>query len=175
MTDRTKPVCTVRYTLHGGPGGVTLRDVADFAARLEQLERLGAGHLLHSHMRTVPNSDAVYVEATMPTTAPPRPVPASYELMAENDALRYRLDCIKRHYDDWHADRVVLGDLCDRVEKELKGHAPATAGVSQAQGTMVALYLDHWRSGAVSAVSALENIEGFLGLRPLPPDDEDAD
>ena len=169
------PTIRVRYQLDVGHGVPTLQELVRFARTLEDL---GEGRLLNSTMQGA-LGDGVYVTGTIREAEPAKQEatpPCSPELLAENEALRDRLDRIRKHYDDWNANRLAQADLRERVEKELIGHAPAAAGISQNQGALVALYLKQWHAGALSAVKALENIEGLLGLRPLPPEeDEDED
>lgn len=165
------PIIRVRYQLDVGHGVPTLQELVRFARTLEDL---GEGRFLNSAMQGA-LGDGVYVTGTIREAEPAKQEaipPRSSELLAENEALRDRLDRIRKQY----ANRLAQADLRERVEKELIGHAPAAAGISQNQGALVALYLKQWHAGALSAVKALENIEGLLGLRPLPPEeDEDED
>ncbi|HEV2346406.1 MAG TPA: hypothetical protein VGS97_20070 [Actinocrinis sp.] len=62
---RTQPTHTVRYSLNAPAGGLTPRHVADFVAKLEEI---GVGHLADNTLRTVPNSDSMYVDGPLPAS-----------------------------------------------------------------------------------------------------------
>lgn len=69
MTDRTQPKNLVRYTLEPGMASVTLRQVVDFARRLEEI---GAGSFLDHALQGQP-SQGLYVYGPLPDPIPQEP------------------------------------------------------------------------------------------------------
>lgn len=170
MNDR-RTITTVSYQVKPDrAGSLTLQDVSEFACTLE---RLGEGRLLTSQLMGNLR-EGVYVTSVV-RVPDEKPVPASDELLAENEALHYRLDRIRQHHDDCRHAKIGLQVMRDLIEQELQAHPPAVAGITWSQRQMVALYLEQWRGGEVGAVTALQNISGLLGLNPLAADDGDED
>lgn len=120
MSDRTAPLHVVRYTMSPQAGVLTLRNLTEFADRLRAL---GVESMLDRALTYRADNRSFYVEGTLPESLPDasEEPPAEADYRRENELLNACITRIRRHYDDWDANRIGQGTLRERMKAELTG------------------------------------------------------
>ena len=117
MTGRTDPVHMVRYELRPGAGGLTLREISEFADRLRQI---GADRSLDQNLHTDNRYGSMYVEGPLlerSQTAADGPDP---------DVMTIELESLASWAKYWreNQDDMSLDTVLDCLEKTLEAVFP---------------------------------------------------